>query len=98
MSVNNIGDFSPLQPYGGSQPVTPATGQDFKKFLIDNLERVNSMQADADKAVYDMRTGKETDINRVMGAIEKADVAFQTLKAVRDKLVESYQEILRMRI
>ena len=40
----------------------------------------------------------ELTINRVMGAVEKADVAFQTLMAVRNKLVEAYQEILRMRI
>jgi len=76
----------------------PVDGADFKKFLMDNLNKVNEMQVDADKAVENLLTGKETDITKVMGAVEKADVAFQTLMAVRNKLVESYQEILRMRI
>ena len=78
--------------------VGPSDGADFRKFLLDNLNRVNEMQLDAHEAVDDLATGKEEDITKVMTAVEKSDVAFQTLKAVRDKIVESYQEILRMRI
>lgn len=73
-------------------------GSEFKQFLLENLEKVNQMQSDADQAVEGLLTGEETDITRVMGAVEKADVAFQTLMAVRNKLVESYQEILQMRL
>ncbi len=83
---------------GRSQQEKPVDGADFKKFLADNLNRVNEMQVDADKAVENLITGKETDITKVMGAVEKADVAFKTLMAVRNKLVESYQDILRMRV
>lgn len=101
--------LNPIQPGGlgnvgkvnDSTPATskgPADGADFKKFLLDNLNKVNEMQVDADKAVENLVTGKEMDITKVMGAVEKADVAFQTLMAVRNKLVESYQDILRMRI
>lgn len=82
----------------GNASKATATGADFKKFLIDNLDKVNEMQQDADQAVTDLQLGKETDINKVMTAVEKADVAFQTLMSVRNKLVESYQEILRMRL
>ena len=80
------------------QHTDPADGGEFKKFLLDNLNKVNTMQADAGKIVTDLVMGNEQDITKVMTAVEKADVAFQTLMAVRNKLVESYQEILRMRI
>lgn len=73
-------------------------GKDFKQYLLDNLDRVNQMQVEADDAVEGMYTGQETDINSVMVAVEKASVAFDTLMAVRNKLVESYQEVLRMRV
>ncbi|MDR1613430.1 MAG: flagellar hook-basal body complex protein FliE [Planctomycetota bacterium] len=76
----------------------PAAGVEFKQFLLDNLNKVNTMQQDAGKLVTDMVMGEEQDITKVMTAMEKADVAFQTLMAVRNKLVESYQEILRMRV
>ena len=77
---------------------TPVDGAEFKKFLLDNLNKVNEMQRDAGQAVTDLVTGKEEDITKVMTAVEKASVAFDTLMAVRNKLVESYQEIMRMRV
>jgi flagellar hook-basal body complex protein FliE len=83
---------------GNTQGRKAVDGTEFKKFLQDNLNKVNQMQTDADEAVHGLLTGKETDITKVMGAVEKADVAFQTLMAVRNKLVESYQEVLRMRV
>lgn len=81
---------------GGVTP--PVDGKGFKEFLLQNLDKVNQMQVEADHAVEGLVTGRETDITKVMGAVEKADVAFQTLMAVRGKLIDSYQEILRMRI
>lgn len=78
--------------------VQPADGTEFKKYLLDNLNKVNTMQQDAGKMVTDMVMGKEQGITKVMTAMEKASVAFDTLMTVRNKLVESYQEILRMRV
>ncbi len=101
MTSNPINPMNPLnRPEGAAPkvPTEPVDGKEFKQFLLDNLNKVNEMQQEADTAVNDLVTGKETDITRVMGAVEKADVAFQTLMAVRNKLVESYQEVLRMRV
>lgn len=85
-------------PGGAAGQAGPASGKEFKQFLLENLSKVNEMQHDADQAVERLALGKETDLTKVMGAVEKADVAFQTLMSVRNKLVESYQEILRMRV
>jgi len=96
--------IDPIQSGGIGKPgpatggPAAASGPDFRRFLVDNLNKVNEMQQEAGKAVEDLVTGQETDITRVMGAVEKADVAFQTLMAVRNKLIDAYQEILRMRI
>lgn len=92
--LENVGRAEPKAP----QHTEPANGTEFKQFLLDNLNKVNTMQQDAGKMVTDLVMGNEQDITKVMTAVEKADVAFQTLMAVRNKLVESYQEILRMRI
>lgn len=84
---------------GATSPVAePANGNEFKKYLLDNLNKVNTMQQDAGKMVTDMVMGSEQDITKVMTAVEKASVAFDTLMSVRNKLMESYQEILRMRV
>jgi flagellar hook-basal body complex protein FliE len=83
------------QPASDARPVDYAT---FRDFLINNLERVNQMQSEADTAVDDLVTGRETDITKVMSAVEKADVAFQTLMAVRGNRVDSYTEIMQLRL
>ncbi|MDR3211233.1 MAG: flagellar hook-basal body complex protein FliE [Planctomycetota bacterium] len=75
-----------------------ASGTEFKQFLLDNLNKLNSMQEDAGKMVSDLVTGNEQDIGKVVTAVEKASVAFDTLLAVRNKLVDSYQDILRLRL
>ena len=93
--------MDPLQPSGGrrmADPMTSVAGSEFKKMLLDNINQVNAMQQDAGQLVTDLVTGREQDVTKVMAAVEKADLAFQTLKAVRDKIVDAYQEIMRMRI
>ncbi len=52
------------------QHTEPADGEDFKKYLLDNLNKVNTMQQDAGKMVTDMVMGREQDITKVMTAME----------------------------
>ena len=81
--LNNAGGVKT----GGSGNVQTADGAEFRDFLLE-----------ANTAVEDLVTGNETDITKVMSAVEKADVAFQTLMAVRGKLVDSYKEIMQIRL
>jgi flagellar hook-basal body complex protein FliE len=43
-------------------------------------------------------SGEIKDVTDAMIAVEKADVAFQTMMAVRNKIVSAYEEIMRMQI
>lgn len=96
--VNGLGNLGGTKATGASNGAQTADGAAFRDFLLDNLEKVNQMQSEADTAVNDLVTGNETDITKVMSAVEKADVAFQTLMAVRGKLVDSYKEIMQIRL
>ncbi len=103
MSAGNINsDFNPLQKTMTDESRKaqgqPVDGAGFRDFLMDNLEKVNQMQNEAHSAVEGLVTGEETDITKVVGAVEKADVAFQTLMSVRNKLVSSYKEMMQMRL
>jgi flagellar hook-basal body complex protein FliE len=51
------------------------------------------LQQDASQAVNDVSTGKSDDVNHVMTAVEKSDLAFKTLLAIRAKLMDAYDEI-----
>ena len=82
------------------QNVEPAGGQGpaFKDVLMDNLAQVNRLQQDATRAVEDLTTQKRDDLETVLSATVKADTAFRMLLAVRNKVMEAYQEIQQIRV
>ncbi len=70
----------------------------FKDYLKKSINEVNQLQKQADEAIQDLATGKRDDYAGVITAVEKADVAFQTLMKVRGKLIDAYQEFNRMNV
>jgi flagellar hook-basal body complex protein FliE len=71
-------------------------GPSFGKVLKDSIKEVNKLQEEAGKAVQDLATGKGKGIHETMIALEKADISFQMMMQIRNKIVEAYQEMMRM--
>lgn len=78
--------------------VPKAGGGSFSEVLADALSQVSSLQGAADRAAEGLVTGEVRDIHQVVLAFERAEIAFQLAMEVRNKLVESYQEIMRMQL
>jgi flagellar hook-basal body complex protein FliE len=70
----------------------------FGGFLMSAINGINQAQNDADHAIQELATGKEQDIHQTMIAIEKAEVSFQLMMQVRNKIVAAYETIMRMQI
>lgn len=79
---------------GGVKSSTDA----FSNVLKDSIEKVNSLQTEADKAIEGLAKGEVTNIHDTMIAIEKANVSFNMMVQVRNKLVQAYEEIIRMQV
>ena len=78
---------------------TQETGSaSFGSMLTHSLNEVSQLQAAADNAVDDLATGQQKDIHQTMIALEKADVAFQLLMQVRNKIIAAYETIMRMQV
>ena len=96
--VNGI-DNSLVSKLGGAggiaKPGTaaPTSGPGFADVLKNSIDEVARLQQDASSAVEGLTTGKNDDVTGVMTAVEKSDLAFQTLLAIRSKLMEAYDEI-----
>jgi len=73
-------------------------GASFKDLLMENLEQVNKLQTDASKAVEDLQTGQRDDVETVLAATAKADLAFRMLLQVRNKVMDSYNELKDVRV
>lgn len=82
-------------------PSTKATkpSDAFSNALTQAINSVNQEQAKAEHLVNADATGaKVPDISQVMVAVEKANLSFQAMVEVRNKLVSAYQEIMNLQV
>ena len=70
--------------------------ESFGKMLARSLDEVNQLKLNADEAINDLAAGKQKDIHQTMIAMEKADVAFQLLMQIRNKIITAYETVMRM--
>ncbi|HRT61008.1 MAG TPA: flagellar hook-basal body complex protein FliE [Syntrophales bacterium] len=77
----------------------PAVSREsFGKALTDAIKDVNRLQLEADQAIRNLEVGKTGSLHEAMIALEKADVSFRAMMQVRNKILEAYQEIMRMQV
>lgn len=83
-------------PSGGvpEDPNAPS----FKDVLLKNINEINKLQQDAAQAIDDLSTGKRSDLEGVMLAQGKADLAFKMLQGVRNQVLRAYEDIQQMRV
>ncbi len=81
-----------------AQPKTSAAGASFKDTLLDAVKEVERLRTEADHTVKQLVAGEIKDVSEAMIAVQRADVAFQTLMTVRGKVMTAYEEIMRMQV
>lgn len=81
-------------------PVAPGKTGDvrFSDQLKELFYAVNEKQAVATEKVSAVVTGESNDLHNAMIALEEANISFQLMLEVRNKMLEAYQEINRMNI
>jgi flagellar hook-basal body complex protein FliE len=75
---------------------TSENGGGFGDALKTAINQVEEMHGSAEQQMTELLKGDRGDVQNVMIAVEKADVAFQLMMQVRNKIVSAYQEISRM--
>lgn len=91
--VTNIGVGKIAGNATAGSRASSAGGSSFADALKSSIDEVSRLQQDASKAVEALATGKSDNVSGVMTAVEKSDLAFKTLLAIRSKLMEAYDEI-----
>lgn len=87
------------EPFG----VTPLKGpasqdQGFGDLLKKAVESVNTMQHEAGRLEDAVARGENVNIHQAVIAGEKAGLSFKLLMQVRNKVIDAYQEIMRMQV
>jgi flagellar hook-basal body complex protein FliE len=95
--LNNDAYVGLEKSYKSKQKVT-GTGDPFGSMLKDAIQEVNKLQQEADLSVKQLAGGQPIDIHQTMIAMEKAEISFQMMMQVRNKIIAAYEEIMRMQI
>jgi flagellar hook-basal body complex protein FliE len=93
-SLGSIGSIGSLPKLPSLQPASTEGG--FSGVLSNVLQQVNQLNSGAEQQIGSMLQGGNADVSSVMIAVEKADVAFQLMMQVRNKIVSAYQDIEKM--
>ncbi len=93
----------PTRPAGAAQGASAAQGPlpgapgSFKDFLISSMDEVNRMQQAAEAATDALAAGRTDNMAEVYSAVAQSKIAFDLMLEVRNKLVDAYNEVLRIR-
>jgi len=80
--------------------ITPATqpADSFANMLGQLVNDVNAKQSAASQAVNGLLSGQNVSLHQAMISIQEASTSFQLMVEVRNKLLDSYQELMRMQV
>ena len=92
----SIQRVNPLESRGVALPGNDAPS--FRSALQEQIDKVNELQNAATVAIEDLAAGRRDDVESVIVATQKADIAFKMLLQVRNKVVDAYEEVKQMRI
>lgn len=98
MSIEAIGSLTattPLQQMSNGVG-TPKT--DFADWMARETTALNAQLQNADALVQQLATGDNSNLHQVMLNLERAKLSFELVVQVRNKLLEGYQEVMRMQI
>jgi flagellar hook-basal body complex protein FliE len=96
----NIGNVESQRTMGVQSPLAAGDleRKSFSDTLKDALQEVNQLQKVSDQKMQDLATGKTDNIPEVMIAAEKADIALKLMVQVRSKIIDAYQEVMKMQV
>ena len=90
-------ELNAAQPAGAGTAVQGPNAS-FGTWLDQMVQDVNAKQAVATQSLQDLQSGQTTSLHQTMIAMEEANVSFQLMVEVRNRLLDSYQELMRMQV
>lgn len=98
ISPHLIPNEMPLGQSQGALGAQESKTESFSQFLSRSIDQVNDLLGAADKSATELATGKSENLHDAMIHMEKAETAFKLLMQVRNKVLDAYQEVMRMQV
>jgi len=99
MTSTPIVGISPVSIPGFEKSSTPSpAGTSFGDLLKEAVSRVDGYQKGADVAVEKFLKGEDEDLHRVAMTTQQAEVSFELFLQMKNKVMQAYQEVMRMQV
>jgi flagellar hook-basal body complex protein FliE len=79
-------------------PKVEKTSTSFSEILKDSINKVGELEKDANEQAEKLVKMEDQDIHNTMIAVEKADLSFQLMMQIRNKIISAYEEIMRIQV
>lgn len=99
--INSLGSLNTIAPLSFETDKIKSgqkTETSFSEYLKSAIEKVDRLQTDAEKIADEFAAGRTDNIHDVMIAAAKADLSLQFTLQIRNKILDAYNEIMRMQI
>jgi flagellar hook-basal body complex protein FliE len=98
MSVDAIGFLAPMKEISLEPHAQGTPGADFSSWLARQLSETNAQVVKSDRLLQGLAARNMDNLHQVMIALEDAKLSMQLAVQVRNKVLEAYQELLRMSV
>jgi flagellar hook-basal body complex protein FliE len=100
LGINSVTPMvKPFETNKQSLTPTPYEAQkSFASVLKQSIENLNQTQIQSDVMTEKLARGENIDLHQVMITSQKASITMQATMEVRNKVVEAYQEMMRMQV
>lgn len=98
MDIRSVGNTPSSLTVKPSESIDNENGISFTKMLQESMDTINTTAEDSLQQGLTLLTGDVDDLHSIMIATEKADIAFRLTLQVRNKVLDAYNEVMRMQI
>ena len=98
MAFYGISAIGSTPAAAGSPAVAPREGEGFARALREAVDQVNRLQHASGQEIQRLVSGESDDLHHTLLAVQRAELAFELTLEVRNKVVQAYQEIMRIQV
>ncbi len=96
--IQTIRNIEAVARPGPASPGSSASGDAFSGLFESAIASVQSTQQAAGKSIERMLSGEPEEVHQTMLSAQRAELAFEMFLQVRNKVVQAYQEVMRMQV
>ncbi len=98
VNIRQLQGSKPAAAEKGKQKAAAGEVKDFGETISEFVKAVNDSQKSAAQEIADVIQGRSQNLHQAMATLEEAKLSFQLMIEIRNKLLESYQELQRMQV